>query len=103
MGTRKLLIFNSLFLVLAALFSGVDQGQAQQAQAPQKAVGASNSQINKAPGAPNIAEGPPVCQPGQMRCITNDHRWAAAIRNSDTRAADLRMHRGRTSTGGEVK
>ncbi len=81
-------------VALVLLGGGFDQAQAQQAQGPTKAVGAPNSQVHKAPGAPNIASGPPVCQPGQMRCITNDHRWAAAIRNADARAAQLRQHRG---------
>ncbi len=94
MSDRRLFILLSLLLTVAALCWGVDQAQAQQAQGQQKGVKAPDSQVNKAPGVPKIADGPPVCQPGQMRCITNDHRWAAAVRHADARADQVRKHRG---------
>lgn len=87
-----------VIVAIAALGWGVSHVSAQtpDCKSPkcQPAAQNPNPQINKVPGGPDIAAGPPVCQPGQMRCVNNSHRWAAAIRHSDGRAANLRKHPG---------
>ena len=98
MKRYRLLIFMSMLLLVAALAWGVSKASAQTSECKspncQPAATNPNSNVKKAPGAPNIASGPPVCQPGQMRCVNNSHRWAAAIRHADARAAHLRKHQG---------
>jgi hypothetical protein len=98
MKRYRLLIFMSMAVLLAVLSWGIGQASAQSSECTspkcQAVAPKLNPQADNQPGAPNIASGPPVCPPGQMRCINNDHRWGAAIKNADRRAADLRQHRG---------
>lgn len=98
---NRIAIFIMLFSLIT-LICGSGQAWAQQKQGntSQKTtiVPQDDSQGKKPSGTPTIAKTPPNCQEGQMRCVTNDHRWSAAIRHADGRAEQLRK-----SKGGEVK
>lgn len=77
-----------LILVLITLFVAISLCWAQ-TQGNGNANGGSNSN-----GQTNGLSAPAGCQPGQMRCMKNKQRWAAAVRHADRRAADVRKHHG---------
>jgi hypothetical protein len=80
MHKRTIKAFIRLAVVLAALYSGMPPAPAQPAPPAAAAT---------APKAP-----PKGCKAGQMRCINNAMRKAAAIRNADRRARWLKQQKG---------
>jgi hypothetical protein len=100
----------SLLVVLGALVWGVSQASAQNPSSVTSCTaGATCSPAvkNAASNTPNAGNanaqplGPPAgCKPGQLRCMNNKHRLAAAAGNADRRAKAMRAAQAKQ---GEVK
>ncbi len=99
---KFLILVGSIFAVIV-LAGAVGDSSAQTPAAPSKctklpcppsvAAGLPDAKTQMAtPGKPLVA--PLNCKAGQMRCVTNAHRWAAAINRADKRANHLRQHPG---------
>jgi hypothetical protein len=86
MSKSKVLTVMRLLLAIAVLFLGANVCLAQ-------GNGNGNGQTN---GIKQSTKPPQraTCKPGYMKCTTSSDRWAAAARNADRRAANIRKHHG---------
>ena len=95
---RFLKVLTRLILAWVVLSWGISQYCAQSTEGGQSQTSAPSTQ-----SVPKVPALPKGCQPGQMRCINNSHRWEAAIRHADRRATALRKTHGTPIVPGEVK